>query len=113
MALMTTVLTEFSDNGNNREYSLSDHTVLKPSKVLQRRKQPTGNQVVAEDHITVTRATEDADGNVLPQNVSMTVTIRRPKFGQSTDIDSVLATFRDIIAGDEFTTTVQSQKWLS
>lgn len=113
MAAMTTALTEFSDTGNSRTYSQSDHTALKPRLVLQKRKVPTGNQSVIEDTITVLSATPDADGAILPQRVSFTATIRRPKEGASADVTAMLAIFRDIIAGDEFANTVDTQEYLS
>jgi acetylornithine deacetylase/succinyl-diaminopimelate desuccinylase-like protein len=113
MAAMTTVLTEFSDKENARTYSLSTHTVSKPNLVLQRRKVPSGNQVVIEDDITVLYATEDADGNVMPQKCSMTVSVRRPIGYDATDMTNLLATFRDIIAGDEFGNTVDTSEYLS
>jgi hypothetical protein len=112
MAAMSTSLTEFSDNGNSRTYSLPLHTVLKPQLVLEKRKVPSGSQTVAEDTITVLTATEDSAGVKLAQRVSFTVTIRRPINGLQTDIDAALVIFRDIIAGDEFTNTVNSQEYL-
>lgn len=112
MAAMTTALTEFSDNGNSRTYTYTGHTALIPKLVLQKRRVPSGNQTVIEDTITVLVATKDADNNVLPQKVSFSATIRRPLNGTSADVTAALATFRDIIAGDEFGTTVTTQNWL-
>lgn len=113
MAAMSTALTEFSDSGNSRTYTTSGHTFGKPKLVLQRRRVPVGSQVVAEDTISVVHATEDADGNILPQKVSLTVTLRRPINGLSTDVDAALVIFRDIIAGDEFGNTVDTSEYLS
>lgn len=112
MAGMLTALTEFSDNGNSRTYILDTHTALKPQLVLQKRKVPSGNQTVIEDTITVLSATEDAEGAVLPSRVSFSATVRRPLNGDSADVTSMLAIFRDIIAGDEFTNTVNTQGYL-
>lgn len=112
MAAMSTALTEFADNGNSRTYTLSGHTALSPQLVLQKRKVPSGNQTVVEDTITVLSATEDSDGAILPQRVTFTATIRRPVNGQSADVTAMLAIFRDIIAGDEFANTVNTQEWL-
>lgn len=112
MAAMTTVLTEFSDNGNSRTYTLPNHSVLEPEIVMQKRKVPTGSQVVAEDTVTVLAATKDADGNVVPQRVAFTAIIRRPINGTAADVTSALGVFRDIVAGDEFANTVDTQEYL-
>lgn len=112
MAAMTTALTEFADQGNSRNYTYGSHTVGKPSMVLQRRSVPSGNQVVAEDQISVLQGTVDGDGNNLPQRVMMTVTVRRPITGAAADVTTALTTLRDIVAGDEFANTIDSQEWL-
>jgi hypothetical protein len=112
MAAMTTALTEFSDNGNSRTYTYTGHTALSPKLVLQKRRVPSGAQTVIEDTITVLNATEDSDGNVLPQKVSFSATVRRPLNGDAADVTATLATFRDIIASDEFGVTVSTQNWL-
>lgn len=113
MAAMTTVLTEFSDNGNSRTYTTSGHTASSPKLVIQKRKVPEGNQTIAESTVSVIHATTDADSQVLSQKVSFTATIRYPIDGQSSDITAVETIFRDIIAGDEFANTVDTQEWLS
>jgi len=113
MAAMATALKEFSDQGNSREYTLSGHTAIKPSLVLQKRKVAQGNQVVIEDTISVLQATEDAASLPLAERVLFTVIVRRPKTGIAADVTSALATFRDIIAGDEFGNTVNTQEYLS
>lgn len=112
MAAMTIALTEFSDNGNSRTYSLASHTVVKPRMVTQKRKVPTGNQVTVEDTIHVQYATEDASGAVMPQRCSFTVTVARPLGHDAADVTAALADFRDIIASDEFTNTVTTQEYL-
>lgn len=112
MAAMTTVLTEFADNGNSRTYTQAAHTVEQPLLVLQKRKVPSGSAVIAEDTITVLSHTEDADGVTLPQRVTFTATIRRPIGGDAADVTAMLAVFRDIVAGDEFANSVTTQEWL-
>jgi hypothetical protein len=109
---MTTVLTEFSDNGNSRTYTQATHTAAKPL-LLQKRKVPSGNEVVIEDTITVLSATEDADAAIMPSRVTFSCIIRRPLGGDAADVTAMLAVFRDIIAGDEFANTVSTQEWLS
>lgn len=112
MAAMTTVLTEFADNGNSRTYTQAAHTALKPQLVLQKRKVPSGNQTIIEDTITVLSATPDSEGVILPQRCSFTAIVRRPKDGAAADVTAMLAVFRDIIAGDEFANTVDTQEYL-
>lgn len=113
MAAMSTALTEFSDNGNSRTYTYTGHTAAKPQLVLQKRRVPSGNQKVLEDTVTVLDATEDDDGFVLAQKVSFSVVVRRPIDGQAADVTAALAVFRDIVAGDEFANTVDTQEFLS
>jgi hypothetical protein len=113
MAAMTTALTEFSTLGDSRTYTTTGHTTSKPKVVVQKRKVPTGNQVVSEVSVAVIHATEDDASLILPQKVSMTVTVRSPISGQSTDVDAALVILRDIIAGDEFANAVDTQEFLS
>jgi hypothetical protein len=112
MAAMSTVLTEFADSGNSRTYTQAAHTVEKPLLVLQKRKVPSGASVVAEDTITVLSATEDSDGAILAPRVTFAAIIRRPITGDAADVTSMLAVFRDIVAGDEFANSVSTQEWL-
>lgn len=113
MAGMTTVLTEFADNGNTRTYTLSGHLATKPKLVIQKRRVADGNKVVSETDISVILATEDAAGVLLPSKVAFTASIRYPITGDSADVTSALAVFRDIVAGDEFGAVVTTQNWLS
>lgn len=113
MAAQTTALTEFADEGNSRKYTTAGHTASKPKLVLQRRRVPEGNQVVIEDTISVVHATTDVDSNILPQKVRFSATIVRPVGYTQADVDAALVIFRDIIAGDEFGNTVNTQEWLS
>jgi hypothetical protein len=113
MTAMSTALIEFSDNGNSRTYALPSNTAQKPQLLLQRRKVPSGNQTVVEDTFTVLSATEDSDGAVLPQRVTFTATVRRPMDGDSADVTAMLAIFRDMVASDNFTNSVNTQEWLS
>jgi hypothetical protein len=112
MAAMSTVLTEFADNGNSRTYTQAGHTVEEPELVLQKRKVPTGSAVIAEDVVTTLSHTEDSEGVTLPQRVSISTIIRRPINGDAADVAAQLVIHRDIIAGDEFTNTVNTQEWL-
>lgn len=112
MAAMTTALTEFADNGNSRQYTYTGHTALDPRLVLQKRRVPTGNQSVIEDTVTVISGTEDSAGDPLASKVSFEVKVRRPINGTAADVTAALAIIRDIVAGDEFTNTVDTQEWL-
>ncbi len=110
---MTTALTEFADNGNSRTYTYTGHIASEPRLVLQKRRVPSGNQTVVEDTITVLSSTEDSAGEILSSNVTFTVTVARPKSGLAADVTAALAIFRDVVAGDEFTNTVNTQEWLT
>lgn len=112
MAAMTTALTEFSDNGDSRTYTQATHTVQEPLLVIQKRKVPTGNQTMAEVVVNVVNATTDVDSAVLSQKILFGATVRYPIAGTSADVTAALATFRDIIAGDEFANAVSTQEFL-
>lgn len=113
MASMTTVLTEFATEGNSRTYITAGHTALKPYLVLQRRKLATVPLQAAEDQLSVLVATVDAAGEPISTRVMFTATFRRPLEGDSADITAALATFRDLVASDEFTVMVNTQGWVS
>lgn len=112
MAAMTTALTEFSDNGNSRTYTLSSHTAVRPQIVIQSRKPVVNGTKVLEDTIRIITASEDADGALLESRNQFSVTMRRPVDGQAAEITSILAILRDIVAGDEFGNTVNTQEFL-
>lgn len=112
MAAMTTALTEFSDNGDSRTYTQVGHTVGKPQLVIQKRKVAQGNQTVAETSISVISATEDAAGDALPSKVVFQAVIKSPITGIAADVTAMLAVFRDIVAGDEFSNAVTTQEYL-
>jgi hypothetical protein len=108
MAAMSTVLTEYSSNGNSKTYSISGHTISKPKLVLAKRKVPTGNQTVSEVELDVVYATEDSDGAILASKIVGSVTVRFPIDGDTTDRDAMVVVLRDAVASDEFTALVAS-----
>lgn len=110
MVAMTTTLKRFSSNGNSRTYTSTGHLVTKPKLVLQKRRVPSGNQVVQEDVITILHGTEDSSGAALAQRVSFSVTVRKPITGIAADVTAALAVFRDIVANDEFANVVDTQE---
>lgn len=113
MAAMTTALTEFSDNGDSRTYTQAAHTVQQPMLVLQKRKVPTGNQTMAETLVNVVNATTDVENAVLSQKILFGATVRYPIAGDAADVATALATFRDIVNGDEFGNAVTTQEYIS
>lgn len=113
MAAMTTALTEYTDNGNTRVYTYTGHTATEPRLVIQMRKDPSAVGAVLEDTVKVVSSTEDANGELLQSRVTMEAKVRRPNNGIAADVTAILAIFRDIIAGDEFTNTVNTQERLS
>lgn len=112
MAAMTTALTEFRDSGDSRTYTYTGHTAVEPRLVIQRRKVATTATGVMEDTIQVLSSTEDSNGDLLSSKVLFEAKVRRPANGIAGDLTAALAIFRDIVAGDEFTNTVNTQEWL-
>lgn len=112
MAAMTTVLTEFSNNGNSRTSTTSGHTAVSPKLVIEKRRVPEGNQTVSEYSCKVVHATEDVDGLVLSNKVSFEVIGRFPLLGQAADVTAALAILRDVVAGDEFGNSITTQEWM-
>lgn len=112
MAVMTTVLTEFANNGNSRTSSLAGHTAVKPRLVIEKRRVPEGNQTVIEYSAKVVYATVDDDGAVLSSKVTMEAVVRHPLLGQSADVAAALAIFADIVNGDEFANSITTQEWM-
>jgi len=112
MAAQLTALTEFSNIGNSRTYTLAAHTVSKPQVVIQKRKVPVGNKVVAQDDVFVSIATVNSLGETLPQRVAFHISVTRPIGHDAADVQAALVVIRDIIAGDEFANTVLTQEYL-
>jgi hypothetical protein len=112
MAAMSTVVTEFADNGNSRTYFYTGHTALKPKLVIQKRKVPSGKQVMLEDSVKNVVATTDPLSVIMAEKISFEVIVRRPTLALAADVTAALATIRDIVAGDEFAAMVTTQGWL-
>lgn len=113
MAAMTTVLTEFSQNGNSRTCSLTGHTASQPKLLIEKRRVPEGSITMAEYSFKVVEATLDADGNVLSNKISFESVVRYPILGQASDIAAALAIFVDVVSGDEFANSITTQEWLT
>lgn len=112
MAAMTTVLTEFSNNGNSRTSTLSGHTAVKPKVLIEKRRVPEGNQKMVEYSFKIVEATTDTNDLVLSNKVSLEVIGRYPLDGDPADVTSALAVLRDVVAGDEFGVSLTTQGWL-
>ncbi len=112
MAAMTTVLTEYSNNGDARTSTYGTHSFSKPKLVIEKRKGAIGNQSVVEYSMSVVNATEDSAGEVLPSKVVFSATVRAPINGIAADLTAALATFRDIVAGDQFGNSVNTLEYL-
>jgi hypothetical protein len=113
MAAMTTVLEEFSDKENSRTFALSGHTVQAPQLVIQKRKVAATSTASQESVITVIYGTSDSAGDPLQSKVAISSTVRYPVNGDAADVSAALVVFRDIIASDEFTDLVNSQKYVA
>lgn len=112
MALMTTVLEEFADNGNSRTFALPLHTAAKPALVIQKRKVPTGNQKMIETTITLVSGTEDASAVPMDERITTTISTRKPIGCAQADVDAQMAIGREIHASDNFTDAEAKQTWL-
>lgn len=112
MPAMATVLTEYSDESNFRTYTVPGHTVAKPRLLLQKRKIGSPGGASSYDNIQVVYGTVDAAGALLSGRVAFEVSIRRPVEGIAADVTAALATFRDIVASDEFANVVTTQNYL-
>jgi hypothetical protein len=110
---MTSALVEFANNGNSKTSTLSGHSAKLPKLVIEKRRVPEGLQKIAEYSCKVIYATTDAESNPLSSKVSYEVIARYPIDGQTSDITGGLAVLRDIVAGDEFANSVDTQEWLS
>lgn len=113
MAAMSTTLVAVNNKDNYRKYTYTGHTALNPKHVIETRQEAIGNKIVQEDTFIVSSGCVDVDGNVLPQRVSFSVTVRRPiSRADDTEVTAALAILRDIVAGDEFGNTVATQQYL-
>lgn len=112
MAAMTTVLTEFANNGNSRTSTTSGHTAAKPKLVIEKRRVPEGTQTVSEYSAKVVHACVDAGGAVLSTKVSFEAIVRFPIACVAGDITAALTIFKDIVASDDFANSVNTQGWL-
>lgn len=112
MTAIVTTLTEFSDNGNTRVYTLPGHLAASQRIMTQKRKVPVGNQKVIEDVINIQYTTSDSEGNALPQKVGFTATITRPIGADAADITGAEAVFKDIVQSDEFSAMIQTQNYV-
>jgi len=113
MAAMTVTLTEFANNGNSRTSTLTGHTAVSPRLVIEKRRVPEGNQVIVEYSCKIIYATEDGDGTILSNKISLDCVVRYPLLGQGADVTAALAAFKAILIGDEFANSVTTQEWLT
>lgn len=113
MAAMTTVLTEFSNNGNSRTSSLTGHTAAKPRLVIEKRKVPTAQGQMIEQSVKTVYSTTDAEGNILTNKITFETIARYPMDGVQADVDAARAIHSDITVGDEFANSVTTQEWLN
>jgi len=112
MSGMTTVLTEFSNSGNSRTSTLNGHTALKPKIVIEKRRVAEAGQEVAEQSVKVVFGTVDAADLPLAQKVSFEVIARYPVKGDTSDVSGALTIIKDIVSGDEFANSVNTQEFL-
>lgn len=112
MAIITTNLIEFADNGNSRTLTAPGHTALKPRIVIQKRKVATNATSSLEDTLDVVYGTTDSEGAMLANKVCFSASVKRPIQGQTTDVKSALGLFRELVASEEFEAMVVAQSWV-
>lgn len=112
MANMTTVLTEFSDNGNSRTFAMPAHTVAEPRLVVQKRKPALTPTAMATDEVSVVYGVKDVDGAILLGKVAFLIQFRRPANAQAGDITSALVMLKEIVNSDNFADVIAAQRWL-
>lgn len=114
MAVMTTVLKRFTTVGTTKTSRHPSGSLQEPKLVIERVRVPEGNKTVGEYSASVLYAALDADGQVLPSKVAFTVTFRSPvNIGPTeTVVADALALFREIVASDNFATSVNSLDYL-
>jgi len=108
MAVITTALTEYSDNGNSRTYSVAGHTAVQPYLVIEKRVAPASQEGSTEFSFRIVKGTTDVDGAVIAPRQSAEVIVRRPYQGDTDDATAVLALLREIVASDEFAASVET-----
>lgn len=112
MAGMSTALTLFSEYGNSRTSTTAGHTSVKPKVVVEKRVVAEGKKKIAQSSVKVIHATTDAEGLILTEKVAFEAVVNTPVAGLAADVTAALAIFRDIVASDDFGTTVTTQNWL-
>lgn len=113
MPAITTTLTEYSDNGNSRTYSVTGHTAVKPFLVIQKRVAPAALEGSAEFSFRIVKGTTDVDGAVIASRNSAEVIVRQPYQGDSDDSTATLNLLKEIVASDEFAAAVSSLNFFS
>lgn len=115
MAAMTATVTKFAQQGNSVTYTASGHTIAKPKLLLQKRKLPSGNaNSVAELQTTVLFGTVDSvSSTAMAARIQLTAQCRRPVNATQADVDAAVALFRDFVASDAFTASINAQTFVS
>jgi hypothetical protein len=106
MPAITTVLTEYSDNGNSRTYSVAGHTAVQPFLVVEKRVAPASADGSTELSFRIVKGTTDTDGAVIAARQSAEVIVRRPYQGDADDATAVFNLLKEIVASDEFAASV-------
>lgn len=111
MPNITTPLVDYSQVGNTKTLTAPGHAVSAPRLVIQKRKIPSTSSGVAESDVKVVFGTSDANGP-LSSRVSVEAVVRYPSNGNMDDVASALTLFRELIASDQFQSTVYTQNWI-
>lgn len=113
MAAQTTALTEFSTLGNSRTSLLAAHVVTKPALCIEKRSSVSQNSRVAEYEFSLIYGVNDASNAVLPEKLVLKCSVRVPIYMDDATVKTAaIAALRDIVAGDEFGVSINTQGWL-
>lgn len=112
MSAMTTVMTEYSDETNQRTYAVSGHTVAKPKLLIQKRKIGNVGGASSTDTVSIVFGAQDSAGIYLPGRIAFDVTVRRPVEAVAADVSAALLVLKDVVQSDEFANMVNTQNYL-
>ena len=113
MAGFTTTMSEFSTSDNSRTFAVSGHTAALPKLVVQKRRVPTGEQVMAEDTVTIVYGAAISEGVILTQKSSISIVVRRPISADSTYLTGAYVVAADLITSDQFGLMMSGQLFLA
>lgn len=110
MASFTTAIEEFSTQGNSVTYAITaTHTANAPRLVINRRRVATGNKQSYEMDLDIVHGLLTSEGVPVPAKLTLGAHARIPVVATATEIDAIIADFRDFVNSDEFVDSCKKQ----